>query len=163
MSSNTAIRTSLGGALLDEVLRSPATASAARFLLCLPFWWSGLTKLVDFSGGTAEMAHVGLPAPALFNALTVLVQLGGSALVTANVWTWLGAGALGVFTVFASLGAHRFWTLQGSAYTVQLSVFLEHLAIVGGFALVSILSARGASSPADSDHHPEVTSKLSRP
>jgi transmembrane protein len=41
-------------------LRAPATAAAARIVLCLPFWWSGLSKLLDFSGGTAEMAALGL-------------------------------------------------------------------------------------------------------
>ena len=41
-------------------LRAPATAAAARIVLCLPFRWSGLTKLLDFSGGTAEMAALGL-------------------------------------------------------------------------------------------------------
>ena len=128
--------------MLDDVLRSPATAAAARVVLCLPFWWSGFDKLIDFSGGTAEVAAFGLPAPAALNALTVLVQLGGSALVIANVWTWLGAGALGVFTVIVTLLAHQFWTLQGSSQTEQLNVFLEHLAIVAGFVLAAILSVQ---------------------
>lgn len=131
-----------GARLLDDVLLSPATAVAARVVLCLPFWWSGINKLIDFSGGTAEIAALGLPAPAAFNALTVLVQLGGSALVIANVWTWLGAGALGVFTVIVTLLAHQFWTLQGNAHIEQLNVFLEHLAIVAGFVLAAILGAR---------------------
>jgi hypothetical protein len=42
--------------LIGPFLRAPATAAAARIVLCLPFWWSGLSKLLDFSGGTAEMA-----------------------------------------------------------------------------------------------------------
>ena len=42
--------------LIGLFLRAPATAAAARIVLCLPFWWSGLSKLLDFSGGTAEMA-----------------------------------------------------------------------------------------------------------
>lgn len=142
MPSDTSAGNWMGTQLLDDVLRSPATAVAARVVLCLPFWWSGINKLVDFSGGTAEVTALGLPAPALFNALTVLVQLGGSALVIANVWTWLGAGALGVFTVIVTLLAHQFWALQGSAHIEQLNVFLEHLAIVAGFVLVSILGAR---------------------
>jgi transmembrane protein len=80
----------------------------ARIVLCLPFWWSGLSKLLDFSGGTAEMAGLGLEPAWLFNALTIFVQLGGSLLVT-----WLGAGALGVFTALATVLAHQFWTIDG--------------------------------------------------
>jgi transmembrane protein len=130
---------------LDDILAAPWTAALARVVLCLPFWWSGLTKLFDFAGGTAEMAAQGLPVPALFNALTIVVQLGGSALVIANRWTWLGAGALGVFTILATLLAHRFWMLEGAEQAQQLNVFLEHLAIVAGFVLVSILSLLTAS------------------
>lgn len=124
---------------IDAVLRAPVTAVAARVVLCLPFWWSGLTKLFDFSGGTTEMAGLGLAAPGLFNALTILVQLGGSLLVILNVWTWLGAGALGVFTLLATVLAHQFWTLDGIERARQLNTFLEHLAIIAGFVLVAIL------------------------
>jgi hypothetical protein len=64
--------------LIGLFLLAPATATAARIVLCLPFWWSGMSKLLDFSGGTAEMAALGLEPAWLFNALTILVQLGGS-------------------------------------------------------------------------------------
>ena len=125
--------------LIGLILRAPATAAAARIVLCLPFWWSGLSKLLDFSGGTAEMAALGLEPAWLFNALTILVQLGGSLLVILNRWTWLGAGALGVFTALATVMAHRFWTLDGVARARELNTFLEHLAIIAGFVLVAIL------------------------
>src|SRR6185369_4198382 len=68
-------------------LQASVTAPATRVVLCLPFWWSGLNKLFDFSSGTAEMAALGLEPAALFNALTILVQLGGSLLVILNLWT----------------------------------------------------------------------------
>ena len=130
--------------LVGLFLRAPATAAAARIVLCLPFWWSGLSKLLDFSSGTAEMAAVGLKPAWLFNALTIFVQLGGSLLVILNLWTWLGAGALGVFTAIATVMAHRFWTLHGIERARELNTFLEHLAIVAGFVLVAILGVVGA-------------------
>jgi transmembrane protein len=126
------------------ILQAPATAVAARIVLCLPFWWSGLSKLLDFSGGTAEMAALGLEPAWLFNALTILVQLSGSLLVILNLRTWLGAGALGVFTALATVMAHRFWTLDGTDRARELNTFLEHLAIVAGFVLVAILGVVGA-------------------
>ena len=129
--------------LIGLFLRAPATAAAARVVLCLPFWWSGLTKLLDFSGGTAEMAALGLEPAWLFNALTIFVQLGGSLLVILNRWTWLGAGALGVFTALATVMAHRFWTLDGIERVRELNTFLEHLAIIAGFVLVAILGVVG--------------------
>jgi transmembrane protein len=90
--------------LIGRLLRAPATAAAARVVLWLPFWW------LDFSGGVAEMATLGMEPAWLFNVLTILVQLGGSLLVILNLRTWLGAGALGVFTVLATVLAHQFWT-----------------------------------------------------
>jgi transmembrane protein len=126
--------------LIGLLLRAPAIAAAARVVLCLPFWWSGLSKLLDFSGGTAEMAALGLEPAWLFNALTILVQLGGSLLVILNLRTWLGAGALGVFTAFATVLAHQFWTLDGVERVQELNTFLEHVAIIAGFVLVAILS-----------------------
>jgi transmembrane protein len=129
--------------LIVLFLRAPATAVAARIVLCLPFWWSGLTKLLDFSGGTAEMAAFGLEPAWLFNALTIFVQLGGSLLVILNRWTWLGAGALGVFTALATVLAHQFWTLDGVERVRELNTFLEHMAIIAGFVLVAMIGVIG--------------------
>ena len=124
-------------------LRAPVTAAATRVVLCLPFWWSGLNKLFDFSSGTAEMAALGLEPAGLFNALTILVQLGGSLLVILNLWTWLGAGAIGVFTALATVLAHQFWTLDGLERARELNTFLEHLAIIAGFVLVAMIGVVG--------------------
>ena len=128
---------------IRQFLRAPVTGVATRVVLCLPFWWSGLNKLFDFSGGTAEMAALGLEPAGLFNALTILVQLGGSLLVILNLWTWLGAGALGVFTAFATVLAHQFWTLDGLERARELNTFLEHLAIIAGFVLVAMIGVVG--------------------
>jgi transmembrane protein len=129
--------------LIGLFLQAPATAATARIVLCLPFWWSGLTKLLDFSGGTAEMTALGLEPAWLFNALTIFVQLGGSLLVILNRWTWLGAGALGVFTALATVLAHQFWTLDGIERARELNTFLEHLAIIAGFVLVAMIGVAG--------------------
>jgi transmembrane protein len=132
---------------LDRIIRlflqAPATAATTRIVLCLPFWWSGVNKLFDFSSGTAEMAALGLEPAWLLNALTILVQLGGSLLVILNLWTWLGAGALGVFTALATLMAHRFWALDGIERVRELNAFLEHLSIIAGFVLVAMIGVVG--------------------
>jgi transmembrane protein len=135
--------------LIGLFLRAPATAAAARIVLCLPFWWSGLNKLLDFSGGTAEMAALGLEPAWLLNALTIFVQLGGSLLVILNRWTWLGAGALGVFTALATVLAHQFWMLDGVERFRELNTFLEHLAIIAGFVLVAMIGVVGLRDVAE--------------
>jgi transmembrane protein len=140
---------------LDRIIRlflqAPVTAAATRVMLCLPFWWSGLSKLFDFSGGTAEMAALGLEPAWLFNALTVLVQLGGSLLVILNRWTWLGAGALGVFTALVTVLAHQFWTLEGIERVREMNTFLEHFALIAGFVLVAMIGVIGLRDMCDVD------------
>jgi transmembrane protein len=65
-------------------------------------------------------------------------------LVILNLRTWLGAGALGVFTALATVMAHQFWTLDGVERVRELNTFLDHLAIIAAFVLVAILGVVGA-------------------
>lgn len=128
--------------LIESILAHPATEWLARIILCFPFWGSGLDKLLNFQGGMAEMAHFGLNPPALFNILVIVTQLGGSALVILNRWTWLGAGALGVFTALTIPLVHHFWLLEGERALIAFHTAGEHVGMIGALVVVSILSAR---------------------
>jgi len=131
---------------IDTVLSSRATEIVARILLTFPFWGSGLAKLLDFSGGMAEMRQFGLEPAWLYNALTVLVQLGGSALIITKRWTWFGAGALGVFTFLTIPIVHAFWRLSGEHAIVAFHTATEHVGMIGALILVSILALRPRSA-----------------
>jgi uncharacterized membrane protein YphA (DoxX/SURF4 family) len=127
---------------VSAVLDQPATAFAARLALTGPYILGGLVKLTDWQGAVAEQLHFGLQPAALFAALTIAVELIGSALVLANRLAWLGAGMLGVFTFFAALVANAFWTMQGAARFAATNAFFEHLGLIGGFVLVALLAYR---------------------
>jgi putative oxidoreductase len=109
---------------------------SARVCLSAVYIYSGTTKLIDIPAGTAEVADLGLPAPSVFLALTILVQLGGGLLVLVGLWTRLAAFLLLGFTMVATVLAHNPLGLEGVEFQRQLSTSLEHLAIVGGFILV---------------------------
>jgi transmembrane protein len=128
--------------LLQPLLRSRALDIIGRVLLTFPFWGSGFAKLIDFQAGSAEMAHFGLQPAAAYNALTILVQLGGSALIISRRWTWLGAGALGVFTALTIPIVHHFWSLSGEQATIAFHTATEHVGMIGALVLVSILATR---------------------
>src|SRR5882757_6980244 len=87
------------------LLAQPWIALSARIALTAAFWLSGIGKLADFSGAVAEVRGLaGVEPAALMAALVIAVQLGGSLLVIrGGRWAWFGAGALGVFTVLATL------------------------------------------------------------
>lgn len=112
----------------------------ARLVVTFPFWSSGLAKLINFNAGVAEMAMFNLHPPAAFNIATIICQLGGSLLIILNRHTWLGAGALAVFTVLTIPIAHAFWTMTGEKAMMEFFFTVEHIGLIGGLMLVAILS-----------------------
>jgi uncharacterized membrane protein YphA (DoxX/SURF4 family) len=126
--------------LPSAIFGHPAFGLTARILLTLPYWWSGIAKALAFDGAVAEARHFGLEPAAAVAALTILVQLGGSALIILNRLSWLGAGALAVFTALATLIAHAFWTLDDpGARQRDMNIFLEHIGLIGGLLLAAAL------------------------
>jgi transmembrane protein len=117
-------------------------AVLARVVLTFMFWGSGLAKLIDFQGGVAEMAMFNLPYPAAMNVLTIITQIGGSLLIILNRWTWLGAGALAVFTALTIPLVHHFWSLPEPRATIAFHTATEHVTVIGALMIVSILSRR---------------------
>jgi transmembrane protein len=127
-------------AIFIRLLDQTWFAVLARIILTFAFWGSGLAKLIDFKGGVAEMAMFNLPHPELINILTIIVQLGGSLLIIINRWTWLGAGALAVFTLLTIPLVHHFWSLPEPRATQAFHTATEHITVIGALMLVSILS-----------------------
>jgi uncharacterized membrane protein YphA (DoxX/SURF4 family) len=124
------------------ILEWPWAWPLARLVLVTTFLASGLGKVVNFSGGVAEMTEAGLPLPAAMTVLSILVELGGSVLVLINRWAWLGAGMLGAFTVIGALTTHAFWKVSGPERKAAIAVFLMHFGLVAAFALDALLAAR---------------------
>jgi len=123
---------------------SPLPGRLVRLLLTLPFWWSGVAKLLDFPSALAEVDHFGLHPPLLYAALVIVVQLGGSILLVAGAWPWLAAGALAAFTLAASVMGHAFWNLPDpQARFHDMNAFLANLGLIGGLAL-GAMTARAA-------------------
>lgn len=140
------------------ILEPGATALAARVILTLPYWWSGISKLTHWSAATAEAAGLGFAMPAAVVVATIAIQLAGSLLVIANRYVWLGAGALGVFTALATVVAHGFWRVEGAERIAQQNIFFEHMALVAAFVLVAILGVRGGDTR--TGRHPSEASKI---
>ena len=127
---------------VEDFLRTPLVALIARIALTFPFWGSGLAKLISFDAGVAEMAHFGLHPAAVFNVATIIVQLGGSLLIIANRYAWLGAGALSFFTALTIILVHHFWTMTAEPFrTIAFHTATEHVGMIGGLLTVSILAA----------------------
>jgi len=134
--------------LIAVILESEAFALLTRILLTLVFWTSGLAKLIDFTGSAAEMESFGLHPGWLVNTATLALQIGASLLIILDRWTWLAAGALGVFTLLTIPIAHPFWARTGAEAFRDLTVAIEHVSVIGGLALAAVLSRRSMRSAA---------------
>jgi uncharacterized membrane protein YphA (DoxX/SURF4 family) len=127
---------------IAAILSWPLMLPVSRVALASAFIIGGIQKLVNFGGAIAEQAHFDLRPAWLWAAAAVVVELGGSALVILGRWVWLGAGGLGVLTAVAMLTANDFWAKADHERFMAMNAFFEHLGLIAGLMLVSVLSLR---------------------
>jgi uncharacterized membrane protein YphA (DoxX/SURF4 family) len=127
---------------IATILSLPWLLPISRIALVSAFLIGGIQKLVDFPAAAAEQAHFGLQPAWLWAAAAIAVELGGSALVIFGRWVWLGAGGLGVLTAVAMLTANDFWAKIGPDRFTATNAFFEHLGLIAGLVLISLLSLR---------------------
>src|SRR6266850_6149033 len=126
---------------MSRLLRNQWMFYVAATAMTYMFWWSGITKILDFQGTLGEMAHFKLNPPALFAAATIAVQLGGSALIIfGGRLAWVGAGVLALFTLGTIPIAHDFWNMTGQPAMLEKLWVQEHVSVVGGLMLAAILA-----------------------
>lgn len=129
---------------LASLVRPLFGAAWMRFIaylgLCAAYLQGGLNKLTDFPGAIGEMTHFGLSPAPLFVVIVIALELAASLMVLTGFLRWLGALALGGFTLMATFLALRFWELPvGTERFMAANSFFEHLGLVGGFLLVAWL------------------------
>jgi uncharacterized membrane protein YphA (DoxX/SURF4 family) len=126
--------------MVEALLFWPPTWFAARLMLVSAYLLGGAAKFADWSGAVAEQAHFGVYPPALWAAVTMAVELGGSLLVLSRRFVWLGAGMLGGFTLIAAIIANKFWTLAGAERFHATNAFFEHVGLAGAFIIVALVA-----------------------
>lgn len=124
-------------------LDTDLTLLIARGFLSAIFLFSGVTKALAWAGTVEEMKSFGLPMPSMAAAVTVTVQLVGGLSVLLGVSVQAGAVLLAAFTVVATMIGHGFWRFDGGERRQHLIITLEHLAIVGGFAVLAVSGPGG--------------------
>ncbi|TCS04971.1 DoxX family protein [Rhizobium sp. BK418] len=132
---------------LASLARPLFGAAFVRFIaylgLCAAYLQGGLNKATDFAGAIGEMTHFGLSPAPVFAMIVIALELAASLMILAGFFRWLGALALGGFTLLATFLALRFWELPtGMERFMAANSFFEHLGLVGGFLLVAWLDLR---------------------
>ncbi|MBU9297777.1 DoxX family protein [Burkholderia multivorans] len=126
-------------AWIRRLLAQPWVGPLVRLALVSAFLIGGVNKALHFDDAIAEQAHFGLHPPALWAALAIVVEIGGSLCVVFRRFLWIGAGALGVLTFVAMLVANDFWNQTGVARFMALNSFFEHLGLIAALVLVTVL------------------------
>jgi uncharacterized membrane protein YphA (DoxX/SURF4 family) len=120
-----------------RLFETPVVRWIALLGLCAAYLQGGFNKATDFAGAIAEMNHFGLYPPAPLAVATIVLELAASVMVLAGIYRWLGALALGGFTLFATFIANRFWEMAQPERFAAANSFFEHLGLVGAFVLVA--------------------------
>jgi putative oxidoreductase len=118
----------------------PATAHAlqrsaallARFGLSLIFLLSGIGKFAQWDATIGYMEAEGMSAAPFWLALAAIVEIVGGLSVLTGTLTRIGAAALVLFLIPATLIFHDFWSYAGAERQGQMIHLLKNVAIMGG-------------------------------
>lgn len=105
----------------------------ARITLAALFIPGGLRKLMDLGSFSASLQKQGVPFADILAPIGAGAEFLGGIAVLIGFQTGLAALLLIVFTIIATLIAHRFWEFEGTARQMQQTQFFKNLAIIGGF------------------------------
>jgi transmembrane protein len=114
------------------------TGLLLRFLLCSAYVWSGVTKLLAFNATAKHFStRFQLPAPHAAVALTICVQLVGSAMFITGWMAPVAAVALALFTMAATVVVYPFWNMTGIDRARNIETFLEHVGLAAAFLILA--------------------------
>ena len=116
-----------------------------RILLALIFLVAGVRKLMAVAGSAGYFAKLGFPMPEVMVWVSIVIEIGGAALLIAGWNTRRVAWLLILFVAIATAMAHRFWQFDAAQYANQMNHFLKNLAMIGGLLYVAALGAGALS------------------
>ncbi|HEV7276660.1 MAG TPA: DoxX family protein [Devosiaceae bacterium] len=108
-----------------------------RLLFGGAFVFFGLRNLRNFQKLRPTMAEKGVPLPDLALGLGLVTQTLAGLLILLGIMVPLGAAAMIVFLILATVLYHPFWAFAGDARAPHVSAFGINSALCGG-ALVLI-------------------------
>ena len=106
---------------------SDTAALVGRLFLSSMFLLFGYGKLTGYAGTVGYMGSLGLPAPALFTVLAIIIEIGGGLLVLVGYKTRLVSLGLAIYVLISAfIGHSQLGDLN------QFQHFMKNMAIVGG-------------------------------
>jgi len=109
---------------------------AARVFLSAIFLFSGVTKLINFSGTVAWMESFGFSIAGLFLIGSIIIELGVGLSLVLGYKAKYSAFVLAVYLVIVSAVFHFDFSDPNNPLTL-----LRHLGMIGGLLLISVYGA----------------------
>jgi putative oxidoreductase len=113
----------------------------ARLLLAALYLIFGWRKLMDYPGTVSGMVQDGAPFPVPATYVAIFMELPVAFAVAIGAFTRPSAVLLALYTLGASLIAHRYWTVSGPNKVESMESFYKNLSIMGGFLLLYVTGA----------------------
>jgi putative oxidoreductase len=126
--------------MIDLQKHSDAAALLGRLFFSSMFLLFGYGKVTGYAGTVGYMGSLGLPAPALFTVLAIIIEIGAGLLVLAGFKTRLVSFGLAIYVLVSAFIGH---SQLGDPN--QFQHFMKNMAIVGG-ALAFVAFGGGAYS-----------------
>jgi transmembrane protein len=125
---------------VDNILDRHWLLVAGRVAITFMYWFAGIGFLLNLPAAVEMMHGYGLERAGWIAGLMIFILIVGSAFVIEGRLVWLGAGMLGLFTLSTIPTIHHFWTMAGAAAVENRLESEEHLTVIGGLVLASILA-----------------------
>jgi len=109
---------------------------AGRIMLALIFLIAGFGKIGNFSGTAGFMAGAGIPLAEIALVTTIIIEIGGGAMLVLGWKARWAALALFLLLIPATLIFHNFWAAEAAQLQNQLNHFLKNVCILGGLLYV---------------------------
>jgi putative oxidoreductase len=118
----------------------------ARLALSVLFLWSGVMKLLGYGAFVGYLQAKGVPFVAIAAAIATAIEvIGGIFLVIGFLIRPLGL-VMAVYTIGTAVLGHDFWNVTDAALQHDMVIhFWKNVGIAGGFLLLMVTGAGGAS------------------
>lgn len=131
--------------VVRDATQHPGAALIGRFLIAALFLMSGIGKLTDLAGTTAQLSQHGVPYADTLALVAGIAEVAGAAGLAFGLLTRIASAGLILFMIPTTLIFHAFWNFQGAERMPQIINFMKNVAITGGLMAFAAFGA-GRSS-----------------
>jgi putative oxidoreductase len=110
----------------------------ARIAVSAVYLYSGVDKLICWNNGLKFCLEHKMPQPKTVLAVTAILHVAGGLMVQLGVYARFGALLLLLFTIIATYWVHNPLGRTGDDFRREMTISLEHLAIIGGLLLIVV-------------------------